>query len=31
VGVSLIFFVYLEAEKVLRLWWRRRTSDTTTG
>lgn len=31
VGVSLIFFVYLEAEKVLRLWWRRRTSDATTG
>jgi P-type Ca2+ transporter type 2C len=31
VGVSLIFFVYLEAEKVLRLWWRHRTSDATTG
>ncbi|WP_254928283.1 cation-transporting P-type ATPase [Cyanobium sp. T1B-Tous] len=30
VGVSLIFFVYLEAEKVLRLWWRHRTSDATT-
>lgn len=31
VGVSLIFFVYLEAEKLLRLWWRHRTSNATTG
>jgi len=31
VGVSLIFFVYLEAEKVLRQWWARRTADTPTA
>jgi Ca2+-transporting ATPase len=28
VGVSLIFLVYLEAEKILRQWWARRTADT---
>ena len=28
VGVSLIFFLYLEAEKVLRQWWSRRRADT---
>ncbi|MEB3320666.1 MAG: cation-transporting P-type ATPase [Cyanobium sp.] len=28
VGVSLIFLFYLEAEKILRQWWARRTADT---
>jgi Ca2+-transporting ATPase len=28
VGVSLVFFLYLEAEKVLRQWWSRRRANT---
>jgi Ca2+-transporting ATPase len=28
VGVSVVFFLYLEAEKVLRQWWSRRRADT---
>ncbi len=27
VGVSLVFFVVLEADKILRLWWRRSSAD----
>ena len=28
VGVSLAFFIYLEAEKVFRQWWSRRRANT---